>query len=154
MPLAVGAIGAAGAGAGAAVGAGMLKGSGYAMEAMDGYDYSAKGMYSSSMYGMGGRYEESGALLTAGEMATGGAGAGMRAIGVLGSGSGAGAQVSFGAAGAGGSQVVLNEEFMRGYFFDVSICDFYTVVVCFHSARLRTLQFYNCICSDSTRNFF
>ncbi|PIO22560.1 hypothetical protein AB205_0168890 [Aquarana catesbeiana] len=118
MPLAIGAIGAAGAGAGAAVGAGMLKGSGYAMEAMDGYDYSAKGMYSSSMYGMGGRYEESGALLTAGEMATGGAGAGMRAIGVLGSGSGAGAQVSFGAAGAGGSQVVLNEEFMRGYFFD------------------------------------
>ncbi|CAI9604999.1 unnamed protein product, partial [Staurois parvus] len=118
MPLAMGAIGAAGAGA--AAGAGMLKGSAYAMEGMDGYEYNAKGMYSSSMYGMGGRYEEQGALITAGEMAAGGAGAGMRAIGVLGSGSGAGAgaQVSFGASGAGGSQAVLNEEFMRGYFYD------------------------------------
>lgn len=141
MPVSFATIGSAGAGAGA----GMIKGSGYTAETMNGYEYRSKGMY--SMYGMGGQYDEHGALFAAGGMAAGAAGASMRSVGGLGAAAGGGAQVSFGAASAGESQAALNEEFIRGYFFDVSIA----VMCCLSSARLMTNKFYSE--TDSHVNF-
>ncbi|XP_068093409.1 desmoglein-2 [Hyperolius riggenbachi] len=113
-PVAFVGIGALGGAAGAAAGAGMIKSSAYAGNNMDAYEYNANGLYNSNMYIRRG-YESQGMAGAAAEMAGGAAGMGMRSIGVLGSGSAAGAQGAF---GAGGSQAVLNEEFISGYFHD------------------------------------
>ncbi|KAM3928143.1 desmoglein-2 [Leptodactylus fuscus] len=112
IPTTIGALGAAGAGAGAGVmaGAGTGMRDGYGMQSMDGY---SKEMYHSSMV-MNGQYDENHALLSRGEMAAG-AGSGVRMSGV---GSAAGAGYGYGVAGGGGSQAALNEEFIKGYFYD------------------------------------
>ncbi|KAM9308358.1 desmoglein-2 [Gastrophryne carolinensis] len=113
VPVGFGAIGVAG---GAGAGAGNMKGNGVVFDSGDGYDYSSKGWYNSSMH-----YGEQENLLTSGGMAAGG---GMVMKGFMASGGGyaAGNQASFGASGAGGSQAALNEDFMRGYFYDKVMC--------------------------------
>lgn len=124
LPPVIGIVGSAGL---AAAGAGIKDA--YGMNSMEGYGY-AKDMYHSSTV-MDRHYDESQVLMSGREMAA--VGGGVRMISGLGAGVGAGAGAGAGAghgygfAGSGGSQAALNEEFIKGYFYDVSnpvICYF------------------------------
>ncbi|XP_072008125.1 desmoglein-2 isoform X1 [Engystomops pustulosus] len=113
IPATIGTIGAAGLTAGA--GAGMA----YGMQSMDGYGYN-KEMYHSSMM-MDRQYEENQVLMSRGEMtARAGSSGGVRMMSGMASAAGAaaGAGYGYGVAGSAGSQAALNEEFIKGYFYD------------------------------------
>ncbi|XP_073535304.1 desmoglein-2-like isoform X2 [Phyllobates terribilis] len=103
LPAMIGVVGSTAVGAG--VGAGMREA--YGVQSLEGY---TKEIYQSSM-AMDGHYEDNQALMN-GEMM--GAGGGMRMISGYGSAAGVGAGYGYGA----GSQAALNEEFIKGYFYD------------------------------------